>query len=133
MKVNKKLIAKNLHLIISVMVIVPAACIYGAFPSKVLPVLFDFEVETVDLNNVFRAIMGLYFMTAGLLLMGIIRSQYWKTGTIVNIFFMIGLAAGRILSFIIDGIPSTFFMLGLVGELTLGLFALYQLKKYAAQ
>ena len=112
---------------------VPAAFIYGIFPSKILPILFDFNVETVDLNNVFRAIMCLYLATTVIWIMGIIRSEYWETATILNIVFMIGLGTGRIISLVVDGLPSTPVVLGLVGELTLGLFAFYQLKKYAAQ
>jgi hypothetical protein len=122
---------KNLHLIISVIVVIPAAFIYGIFPSGILPYLFDFRVETVDLNNVFRAIMCLYLATAVLWVLGIFKPRYWETATLVNIVFMIGLAAGRILSLLIDGFPSIAFAIGLVGELTLGLFSWYQLKKYA--
>lgn len=94
--------------------------------------MFDFDVETVDLNSVFRAIMCLYLACAVIWVLGIAKSEYWKTATILNIVFMLGLATGRFLSLIVDGIPSTPFALGLVGELTLGLFASYQLKINAA-
>lgn len=114
-------------------IVVPAGFIYGISPSKALPFLFDFNVETVDLNNVFRAIMCLYLAIAVIWILGIVKSEYWKTATLVNMVFMLGLAAGRIISLVIDGVPSIPFVFGLVGELTLGSFAFYQLKKYDAQ
>ncbi|MEI9911963.1 MAG: DUF4345 family protein [Bacteroidota bacterium] len=51
---------KKLHLIISVIVIVPVAFAYGAAQDKLLPLLFDFKADTTDLHNIFRGIMCLY-------------------------------------------------------------------------
>lgn len=121
---------KNLHLIISLAIVVPAALIYGLQPGTSLPWLFDFQVTTPDLHNVFRAIMGLYLSISMVWYMGIIKPAYWKTATVFNFIFMGGLGLGRLLSFILDGIPSPAFALGMVGELVLGVFALYQLRKY---
>lgn len=65
--------------------------------------------------------------------MGIAKSKYWETATIVNIIFMLGLGIGRILSSVLDGPPSMLFLFGMFGEVALGLFALFQLKKYAPE
>ena len=42
---------------------------------------------------------------------------------------MIGLATGRIISFLLDGIPSISFTVGFALELTLGLWGIINLKK----
>ena len=121
---------KNLHLILSALVVIPAAFIYGLNPEVVLPGLFDFQVGTTDLKNVFRAVMCLYLATAILWCLGVAKPGLWKTATLLNIVFMGGLAAGRTLSLFLDGIPSPLFAYGLAGEWVLALFAAFQLKKY---
>ena len=120
---------KNLHLIISVLIVVPVAFVYGIIPDKALPVFLDFKVETTDLNNVFRAIMGLYLAFSCLWIIGIFKSNYWYAATLSNMLFMLGLACGRIVSLLVDGIPSIVFFVGTIGELILPLYTFYQLKK----
>jgi Domain of unknown function (DUF4345) len=124
------MIRKNLHLIISVLIVIPAALFYGLFPNETLPVLFDFEVQSTDLKNVFRAILGLYLAFSALWVLGILKSDIWKMATLSNFIFMIGLVSGRMLSMILDGIPSPAFFYGIIGELILAIFALYQYRKY---
>lgn len=124
------MIRKNLHLIISVLIVIPAALFYGLFPNETLPVLFDFEVQSTDLKNVFRAILGLYLAFSTFWIMGILKPDFWKMATLSNFIFMIGLVSGRMLSMILDGIPSPAFSYGIIGELILAIFALYQYRKY---
>jgi len=120
---------KNLHLIISVLIVVPVAFVYGIIPDKALPVFLDFKVETTDLNNVFRAIMGLYLAFSVLWILGVFKSNYWYAATLSNMLFMLGLACGRIVSLLLDGMPSLVFFVGTIDELILALYAFYQLKK----
>lgn len=122
---------KNSHLLISVVVVIPIALTYGLFPSEILPKLFDFEVQTTDLKNVFRAIMGLYLAFAFLWVLGILNPKYWKSATISNLLFMVGLAVGRIISLIIEGLPSEVFVFGTLGELVLAFFSAFNLVKYS--
>lgn len=124
------MIRKNLHLIISVLIVIPAALFYGLFPNETLPILFDFEVQSTDLKNVFRAILGLYLAFSALWVLGILKSDFWKMATLSNFIFMIGLVSGRMLSMVLDGIPSPAFSYGIIGELILAIFALYQYRKY---
>jgi hypothetical protein len=124
------MIRQNLHLILSVLIVIPAALLYGLFPDKALPLFFDFEVQTTDLKNVFRAIMGLYLAFAVIWILGIFKADFWKIATIANFVFMFGLVFGRMLSMLVDGIPSPAFSMGIIGELILGLFAFYQYQKY---
>lgn len=51
---NSYLKSKNLHLLLSVIIITPVALVYGLQLSVVLPELFDFKVATIDLINIFR-------------------------------------------------------------------------------
>lgn len=121
---------KNLHLLISIAVLIPAAFMYGLFPEKVLPLLLDVSVDSVDLKNVFRAIMCLYLGVSGIWILGVLRSEYWKFASLLAAVFMGSLGAGRMISLIIDGIPSLLFVFGLFGELILAVFSMWQLKLY---
>ncbi len=51
---------RNLHLGISATIVFGVALIYGANPDEILPLIFDFGVESTELKNVFRAITSLY-------------------------------------------------------------------------
>ena len=44
---------------------------------------------------------------------------------------MLTLATGRALSMIIDGLPTNGYIFGIIAEFTLGLYSIYQLKKYS--
>ncbi|MEM1328594.1 MAG: DUF4345 domain-containing protein [Bacteroidota bacterium] len=120
---------KNLHLLSSAIIIITVGLIYGLHPSLILPRLFDFEVENTHLKNIFRAIMGLYLAMGGLWLMGIKKSEFWRAVTLTNVVFVGGLAFGRIVSTIFDGF-SLQFTIGLVAELLLMIWGIYNLKKF---
>jgi hypothetical protein len=92
--------------------------------------VFDVTINSIDEANIFKAIMGLYLAFSLLWIIGIFQISLWKTATVSNIIFMLGLAFGRIISILLDGIPTTVFVVGTIGELVLGLFAYYQLKKH---
>ena len=115
--------AKNLHLIVSILIVIPIAIIYGFYPNLV----FNVNIDTIDERSIFKAIMGFYLAFSLLWIGGIFDRTYWKTATIANILFMIGLGVGRIISMIFDGVPSTIFILVTLGELFLGFYGWYQL------
>jgi hypothetical protein len=73
--------------------------------------------------------MGLYLGMVILWVTGILKPVYWRTATITNVIFMIGLSTGRIISLIIDGMPSISFSIGLALELALGLWGIINLKR----
>ena len=126
-----KRVLKNAHLIISLLIVVPTAIIYGT-PS-LLEEQLDIEVSTIDLSNMLKAIMGLYLGVAAVWALGIWKNEYWKIATQLNILFMLTLASGRILSMATDGMPTGGYIFGLIAELFLGLFSVYQLKRYKAK
>lgn len=106
------------------------ALAYGLSPNNVLPEFFDFQVESIDLKQTFRATMGLYVGMVALIVIGIFNPRHWHTATISTVFFMSGLAFGRTISLVVDGIPSIYFSVGLVLELILAFWGIINLNKY---
>lgn len=74
-------IFKRLHLLISVVIVVPTAIIYGFAPATFLPKHLDIQVTTTDLSNFMRAIMCLYIGVSIIWLLGIIKNKYWKVAS----------------------------------------------------
>lgn len=122
--------SKNYHLILSVILIIPIALVYGLYPAKILPQLFDFTITGADLTNIFRAIMGLYLAMAIFWIIGIVRPQLWYAATMSNIIFMGGLASGRTISLVLDGMPSIYFLVGWVIEIILMVWGIKNLRRY---
>jgi len=121
-------ILKNLHLLVSLLIVVPTAIIYGS-PS-ILTKRLDIQVNTVDLSNMLKAIMFLYLGISLVWLLGIWKTKYWKSATQLNILFMLTLATGRTISMAVDGLPTEGYVFGVIAEFLIGLFSVYQLKKY---
>ncbi len=130
LKQLKFLKKQHFHLILSIAIVVPVAITYGLMPEGILQEVLHFKVEATNLANIFRAIMGLYLGMATFWIIGILYPTYWKAATLVNILFMGGLAFGRIISMVVDGQPSIIFSAGVIGELVLAGWGVYNLKKY---
>lgn len=122
------MISKNLHLILSLIIVVPTAFIYGS--SSILPELLDIRVDTIDISNMLKANMILYLGVSGVWLLGTLKSKYWEKATELNILFMLTLGIGRTLSMIFDGFPTRGYFFAVIAELIIGIFSIYQLKKY---
>lgn len=120
---------KNLQLLLSSIIVIGVAIIYGAHPSVILPYFFDFTVENLELKNIFRAVMGLYLAFGIFWIYGIKSASYWKMATISNVLFMGGLAIGRFVSMIIDG-WSDQYGIGMILEFVMMIWGIYNLKKY---
>jgi hypothetical protein len=119
---------KNLHLGLSSLTIIGVGLAYGIYPNRILPFFFDFKVQSIDLNNVFRAIMGLYLSLAVYWTTGIFKPEHWKNTTLISVIFMGGLASGRIISIFLDGIPSLPFLIGTVLEIVFMFWGVRNLK-----
>lgn len=114
----------KIHLIISVLIVVPVAFLYGFNPSSE----FDIHLDTVDELNAFKAIMGLYLGFSVLWILSVFKSNYLKLALVSNMIFMLGLGFGRLLSLAIDGTPTFAYIFGTFGELILGFYGLWVLK-----
>ncbi len=102
---------------------------YGVAPATVLPQLFDITVEGTDLTHVLRAIMGLYLGMIVLWVLGAFRPSLTRAAVIAEIAFMCGLAVGRVLSIVVDGMPSIA-LLGYTGvEIAMAAWGMLVLKK----
>jgi hypothetical protein len=129
MKSKINWILKNLHLLISLSIVVPTAIIYGS-PS-ILPKYLNIRVNTIDFSNMLKAIMCLYLGISIVWILGIWKTQYWKIATQLNILFMLSLAIGRGLSMLMDGCPTGGYIFGIIAEFVLGIYSIFQFKKYS--
>ncbi len=120
---------KNVHLGLSSLTVIGVGLAYGINPNQILPLFFDFKVESVDLSNIFRAIMGLYLALAFYWILGIFKSEYWVNATLISSIFMGGLAFGRIISIISDGIPSLPFSIGTILEILFMFWGITNIKR----
>lgn len=106
-----------------------AGLVYGINPSYVMPLTLNFEVETLALKNIFRAIMGIYMGLGIFWLLGAFRPTLWKPATLSNVLFMGGIASGRFISLGLDGFHLTFFI-AMILELIFMIWGFYNLKVY---
>lgn len=120
---------RNLHLALSAIIVICMAFVYGAHPSVILPYIFGFEVQDLELKNIFRAVMGMYLAFGSYWVYGILKSEHWRAATVINILFMGGLAAGRLVSTIIDG-WSLQYGAGMIAEVIMMAWGMYNLKRY---
>ena len=104
--------------------LVPIALGYGANPSVSLDALFSISVDTTNLTHIMRAVMGLYFGMVVFWLWGAFSRPMVGPALAGCAVFMLGLAAGRILSFILDGLPHWLLIVYAGLEIVLGLIAI---------
>jgi hypothetical protein len=103
--------------------LVPIALGYGAKPSVTLDALFGIKVDTTNLTHIMRAVMGLYLGMVVFWLYGAFRKSMTGPALAGCAVFMLGLAAGRILSFILDGMSHWLLVVYAALEIVLGLIA----------
>lgn len=120
---KSKNIVSKIHLVISILVVVPVSIIYGFNPN----LQFNIFLGTTDEHNFFKAIMGLYLGFSLLWLLGLFNTKYLRAALISNVVFMFGLAFGRLLSLIIDGVPTSAYVYGTLGEFILGFYGIWVL------
>jgi hypothetical protein len=89
---------------------------YGLFPSQSLVYLYDIEVTNTNLKNIFRAIMGLYISLIAFWIIGARYKSLQLPALWSLTIFMLGLAMGRLLSLVIDGLPYPPFVLYMLLE-----------------
>jgi len=80
-----------------------------------------------------KAIMFLYIGVCFIWILGVSKTKYWKQATALNVLFMLTLALGRTLSMVVDGLPTTGYVFGVIAEFFLAMYALYQLRKYKVE
>ena len=83
---------------------------YGLYPEITLKYLYDIEVNSANLANIFRAIMGLYIALSMFWVVGAFKKSLRLAALWSMTIFMTGIALGRILSILVDGYPDHIFL-----------------------
>ena len=105
--------------------LVPIALGYGVNPSASLGALFGITVDSTNLTHIMRAVMGLYLGMAVIWLLGAFKASLTGPALVSCAVFMLGLAAGRILSIVVDGRPHWLLMVFAALEVLLGSIAIW--------
>tara|TARA_B100001989_G_scaffold211534_1_gene160971 strand:- start:423 stop:806 length:384 start_codon:yes stop_codon:yes gene_type:complete len=95
----------------------PVSLIYGGNPAVSMPSFYDINVDTVNLSNILRAVMGLYISLCTFWVIGARFEKLRLSALWSLVIFMTGVALGRVLSLILDGMPSPLFVFYLVAEI----------------
>ena len=101
---------------------------YGLYPEITLKYLYDIEVNSANLANIFRAIMGLYIALSIFWVAGAFKKSLRLAALWSMTIFMTGIALGRILSIIIDGFPYPIFLFYTVIEIFSALMGYFLIK-----
>ena len=105
---------------------------YGIAPASILPSLMDVSVEGTDQLHVYRGVMGIY-LGMSLYWMGAAFRPAWARPAILSVVFLMGgLAIGRALSVVLDGVPSLSLVAYLLLEVVIALIGLVVLKRGGA-
>jgi hypothetical protein len=104
--------------------LVPIALGYGAKPTASLEALFGITVDTTNLAHIMRAVMGLYLGMVVVWVWGAFKKQMTAPALVSCAVFMLGLAAGRLLSIMVDGMPHWLLVVYAILEIVLGLGAI---------
>lgn len=116
-------------LLVSAIGLLPIALSYGAAPGSMVQQLFGFPADSVNAAHIFRAVMGLYLGMITLWLAGFIRPRFAPAALLSLIAFMLGLATGRLLSFVLDGTPTPLLSAYFLLELTAGSLGIWSYRR----
>jgi len=120
---------QKILLLIAAIGLFPIALSYGLVPEISLGYLYNISVTEVNHMHIFRAVMGLYLAMIIFWLMGAFKPHLRQTAVYSLIVFMFGLAAGRMISLLLDGVPNWLLIVYLVLEILLGVLGVMVLKK----
>lgn len=124
---------ERILLLISAFGLIPIALGYGLMPEKTLTPLYGFNVDNVNLKHIMRAVMGLYFGQVVLWGLGAFNNELRRPAIYSLVVFMLGLATGRVLSVIFDGMPHWLLIVYFVLELSIGLVGLKFITNQSSQ
>jgi len=119
----------KLFLLVASGILVPVALSYGVDPAVILPKFMNITVEGVDETHIFRALMCLYLGMSTFCVMAAFTPSWRHVAVIWAVFFAFSLAIGRILSIVVDGVPSRILLLYLIVELAIGIWGLLVLSR----
>jgi len=124
---------ESIFLLLAAVGLAPIALSYGASPEASLSLLYDIDAGDVNSRHIFRAVMGLYLAQIVFWVCGA-RSDSLKLPALWSLtVFMLGLAAGRALSLMIDGMPHPLLAVFLVLEIGFGVVGFMMIRGYRNQ
>ena len=118
----------SIFLLVAAVGLTPIALAYGLVPAITVPMLYGVEIDSVNVTHIFRAVMGLYLAMVIFWILGAIQEPLRFAALCSVVVFMGGLAMGRILSLLVDGIPVAPLVIYLVLEVGFALLG-YKLAK----
>ena len=119
---------EKIFLLAAAMGLVPIALGYGLMPELSIPALYQVEVSGTSNVHIFRAVMGLYLGMVVLWLMGVRSERFQQPAILSLVVFMLGLAAGRVLSMVLDGMPHPLLALYAALEVGFGVIGIMLLR-----
>ena len=114
----------KLYLLTVAAILVPIALSYGIDPAAVLPKFLNIAVEGTDQTQIFRALMCLYLGASMFWAIAAFKPDWRRVAVIWAVFFALSLAAGRVISLVLDGPPSRLLDIYLAVEVLGGLWGL---------
>jgi hypothetical protein len=115
----------KIFLLVAGAFLIPVALTYGVDPAGTLPKFMNVTVEGTDQTHIFRALSCLYLgMVAFCLIAALFQPGWQHVAVIWAVFFAYSLAIGRILSLIVDGMPSPILLFYMAVELIVGTLGL---------
>ena len=121
---------KKALLVMSFFTITVIALLYGVSPQWFFDSFLASEASPgVDQSHILRAVMTLYLGLGLFWLYCAFSDKYRDAGVIVLAVFCGGLVAGRILSVVVDGVPSPILLVYIAMELGLVPVCLWLLKR----
>ena len=120
-------------LVVAALGLTPIALTYGVVPSASVPMLYGVEVNDIGTMHILRAVMGLYLAMVVFWLMGARNDSLTLPALYSVVVFMLGLAMGRAISMVVDGLPAPLLSVYLVLEIGFGLVGLVLVKGFNAR
>jgi hypothetical protein len=119
----------KIFLLVAGAFLIPVALTYGIDPAATLPKFINITAEGTDQTHIFRALACLYLGMSTFCIIAAFTPEWRRVAVIWAVFFAYSLAIGRILSIIIDGIPSPILLFYLAVELVVGTLGLLVLSR----
>ncbi|MBD0404260.1 DUF4345 domain-containing protein [Flammeovirga sp. EKP202] len=105
------------------------ALMYGVQPNWFAVMFLENASITTNASHVLRAVSGLYLSLLTFFVYGIVNPKYTDTAIVITAIFCLGLAMGRTVSILFDGLPSPILLVYVGMEYAIVPIAYFLLKK----
>lgn len=112
---------RKVVLVVAIVVLTPIGLSYALAPAHVLPELMEIGVDTVDAANTMRSVGGIIFAGVVLFGCGLARASMRLPALYALLACTSGLSCGRIVSILVDGLPTVVPMVYLALEFSTAL------------